>query len=280
MKEANWKIRKEETFFKKNYSLSWQYLKESSNYTLVIISLLLLGAFIGLFYQPQGLIDTMRNFIKDVLDQTSGLNTWQMIIYILDNNLRSSFFALFFGIFLGIIPVFTALANGYILGFIAEKSVSAEGPLVLLRLVPHGIFEFPAIIIALALGIKLSHFYFITKEKSKAFSSFILSLLSFIVLLTISVLPVLLYFERSGITDVESMAAVPWFSSYLLFSSILIFILSNYLGSLILSKDERKIVYKEIIRRFENSLRVFLFVVLPLLVIAAIIEGFLIFALE
>ncbi|HJX50295.1 MAG TPA: stage II sporulation protein M, partial [Candidatus Nanoarchaeia archaeon] len=73
---------------------------------------------------------------------------------------------------------------------------------VLLRLLPHGIFEFPAIILALATGIRLGLF---------------------------------------------------WFS------------------------DNKK---KEFVKRVEGSLRVFLFVILPLLIIAAIIEGFLIFALE
>jgi uncharacterized membrane protein SpoIIM required for sporulation len=38
-------------------------------------------------------------------------------------------------------------------------------------------------------------------------------------------------------------------------------------------KNERK---KELMRRLEGSLRVFLFVVLPLLIIAAIVEGILI----
>jgi len=36
---------------------------------------------------------------------------------------------------------------------------------------------------------------------------------------------------------------------------------------------------KELVRRLEGSLRVFLFIILPLLVIAAIVEGFLIFSL-
>lgn len=193
------KIKKERRgFLRENYSLSWSYIKESSAYILIVICLLLFGVFLSLIYQPPEFIEAVREFIETVLRETSGLGIIEMIIYILDNNLKNSFFAMFLGIFLGIIPVFTALANGYVLGFVAEKSVLLGGPLILLRLVPHGIFEFPAIILALAVGIKLGMFWFGHDKK------------------------------------------------------------------------------KELIRRLEGSLRVFLFVVMPLLIIAAIIEGFLI----
>jgi len=59
-------------------------------------------------------------------------------------------------------------------------------------------------------------------------------------------------------------------------SAFVSYLASNIIGNLIFSKEDRKLVRKEFIRRLEGSLRMFLFVVLPLLVIAAIIEGFLI----
>ncbi len=196
------KYLKEEGFVKKNYSLSWKYIKESSTYILLVIFLLFFGVFTALIYQPPLLIESIKTFMESILRDTSNFNVFEMVVYILNNNLKNSFFSLFLGIFLGLVPIFTALSNGYVLGFVCEKSVLVAGPLVLLRLVPHGIFEFPAIILALAMGTRLGLF---------------------------------------------------WFSS------------------------EKK---KEFIKRVEGSLRVFLFVVLPLLIIAAIIEGLLIFSLE
>lgn len=198
MKNKKRKTEKQENFWRKNYSLSWKYIKESKSYLLFILLLFLFSFVIALFYQPPEIVEIIKKFIEELLRETQGLNTWQMIIFILDNNLKSSFIALILGIFLGIFPVITAFSNGYILGFVAEKVVKVEGGFVLWRLFPHGIFEFPAIILALALGVKFGMFWF-SKEKKKEF-----------------------------------------------------------------------------LIRLENSLRVFLFVILPLLIIAAIIEGILI----
>ncbi len=201
MKDLKKKIQKQ-GFFKENYSLSWKYIKESSVYILLVILLLFFGFFTALIYQPPQIVEAIKVFMESILRDTANFNVFEMMIYILDNNLKNSFFALSFGIIFGILPVFTALSNGYVLGFVSEKSVLVAGPLILLRLFPHGIFEFPAIILAMAMGVRLGLFWF--------------------------------------------------------------------------SKDKKK----EFVKRVEGSLRVFLFVVLPLLVIAAIIEGALIFVLK
>lgn len=152
------------------------------------------------FYQPPEVIEMIKSFLQELLEKTQDLNAWQMIIFILNNNLKSSFFSMLLGFFLGIFPVLSAFTNGYVLGFVAEKSAILGGPGILLRLLPHGIFEFPAIILSLALGTKFGMFIFAEHGKRK----------------------------------------------------------------------------KEFLRRLEQSLRVFLFVVLPLLIVAAIVEGILI----
>lgn len=196
------KRQQKKNFWRKNYSLSWQYTKKCRNYIFFIILLFLLGFIIAVFYQPPEIVELIKEFIEDLLQKTEGLSMWQMVFFILNNNLKNSFFAMLLGVFLGIFPIFTALANGYVLGFVAEKSVQLEGIAILLRLVPHGIFEIPAVVLALALGVRLGAFWF--------------------------------------------------------------------------EKDRKK----EFLSRLENSLRVFLFIILPLLVIAAIIEGILIFMLS
>ncbi len=192
------KKERKERFLQENYSLTWKYIKESKNSILFVILIFALGFSIASYYQPPEIVELIMEIIEKLLEETAGLNLWQMIIYILNNNLRSSFFAMVLGVFLGIFPVFTALFNGYILGFVTEKSVQVGGLSVLWRLAPHGIFEFPAIILALALGARLGFFWTAVKKK------------------------------------------------------------------------------KEFLKRIDGSLRVFLFVILPLLIIAAIIEGVLI----
>jgi len=186
----------------RQYFISWRHIKESKNYIFLTILLFLFGIGISLIYRPAIIVDLIKNFIERVVQDTQGLNLWGMIVYILNNNLRSCFFSMIFGIFLGIFPIFTVLSNGYVLGFVAEKAVGLEGMPVLLRLFPHGIFEFPAVIISIALGLKLGFFWF-SKNKKKGF-----------------------------------------------------------------------------LENIENSLRAFLFIILPLLIIAAIMEGILIIVLD
>ena len=65
---------------------------------------------------------------------------------------------------LGFFPVIFAIANGYVLGFVASATVEVQGISILWRLFPHGIFELPAIFISLGLGLKLMTFIF---EKNK-----------------------------------------------------------------------------------------------------------------
>jgi len=186
-------------FLVETYSFSWKYIKESKNFILLIILIYLWAFIIAIYYHPPEIANLIIEFLEDLLKRTEGLGTGETILFILDNNFKSSFWALVLGVFLGIFPVLISFANGYVLGFVAEKAVSREGLLSLWRLLPHGIFEIPALFISLGLGTRLGFFIFAKNKKA------------------------------------------------------------------------------EFLRRVQESLRVFLFVILPLLIIASIIEGILIY---
>jgi stage II sporulation protein M len=132
------------------------------------------------------------------LAKTQGMSSFEMVSFIFFNNLGVGFMGLIYGFVLGIFPILSIFANGYVVGYVSSSAISSSGISSLLNLLPHGIFELPAIFISFGMGIKFGTFIFY-KEKMKNFTEF-----------------------------------------------------------------------------FANSLRVFIFVVLPLLVVAAIIEGILI----
>ena len=200
-KKGVWKRLNE--FIYRNFKLGLEYLKEVRNYVWFSLALFFgLGVFGFLF--PVFFEVQILNLIKELLEQTKGLGAFGLIRFIFMNNLKSSFFALALGIFFGLVPFVVLLVNGYVLGFVASKSVAVEGVSVLWRLLPHGIFEIPAVMISIGLGIRLGLFLFIFKGENKK---------------------------------------------------------------------------KEFFCWLLNSLRVFVFIVIPLLVIAAIIEGFLIWAM-
>ncbi|MDO8460459.1 MAG: stage II sporulation protein M [Nanoarchaeota archaeon] len=177
------------------------YLKESISYFYVVIILFILSVLFGYFYAIH--LTFLDNFLKQLIEKTQGLNPLEMIFFILQNNIQSTLYGLILGILLGIPTVLNIIMNGAVLGYVLNKVISLEGYSIIWRLFPHGIFEIPAVFIALGLGLKL--------------------------------------------------------------------------GATIFSKKADK--PKELKRRFYNSINVFLMIVIPLLIIAAIIEALLIFYL-
>jgi len=148
-------------FFKRNYGETLVYIKESRNFIYSMIGLFIFFTVFGFVLPvPAELEAKILEFIEQLLKQTEGLSQRELIWFIFWNNLQSSFTGMLFGVMLGIFPVASAVANGYILGFVASRVAESNGILVLWRLLPHGIFELPALFISLGLGLKLGTFIF------------------------------------------------------------------------------------------------------------------------
>ncbi len=192
--------KKNKSFLKEQYIKSWNYIKESKNFIFAVVILFLIFLLIGFFVPaPDFLVEKIINFLKKIVEMTKDMSQIELIVFIFNNNLQASFLGMIFGFFLGIYPILAAVANGYIVGFVGAVAVNEGGFSILLSLLPHGIFELPAVFISFGLGLKLGTFIFHNKKST---------------------------------------------------------VFRNY---------------------FWNSLRVLIFVIIPLLIIAAIIEGTLIF---
>lgn len=142
------------------------YLGKLKYYLWFSVILFLIIALIGfvfpVFYEQQ-IIDLMQELVKQIQD----LSPLGLISFIIYNNLKTSFFAVILGIAFGIIPLGITIVNAYILGFVANKVVATEGISILWRLLPHGIFELPAVLISVALGLRLGSFFFVYHGKNK-----------------------------------------------------------------------------------------------------------------
>lgn len=180
---------KKQNFFKKNFKEGLNYIKESKNFIYAISFIFFLSILIGYFLPvPDFVEQTILKFIEDLIKTTEGMSWFDLINFIFFNNLKSSFFGMALGFFFGIFSIVTALANGYLLGFVASRVVSAEGITVLWKLLPHGIFELPAVLIAVGLGLRLGTFIFkkkklksleeLTKKSIKAFIFIVIPLLA------------------------------------------------------------------------------------------------------
>jgi len=152
---------------KKYYEEVFDFLKESKNYIYFSVLIFLIFSFIGFFFPvPESIQKIIMNFIEELLSKTQEMSYGGLTWFIFLNNIQSSFFGMIYGIFFGIFPIVTSIANGYLLGFVASEAVRSNGISVLWRLLPHGIFELPALFISLGLGIKLGSFV-LKKNKIK-----------------------------------------------------------------------------------------------------------------
>jgi len=151
--------------FKEEFQKSIRYIEESRNFIYFIVGVFFVFGFIGFFFTPpEEISKQIFEYIRQLLERTGDYGVSEMVGFIFFNNLKSSFIGLFSGIFLGIFSLINAIANGYLLGFVSLFTVAENGGFFLWRLLPHGIFELPAIFVSLGLGLKLGSFVF-EKEK-------------------------------------------------------------------------------------------------------------------
>lgn len=170
---------------KNQYKQSFNYLKETKKFIFTIIIIFVIFSFVGFFVPtPPQIEEAIITFIQELIEKTKDMSQTELISFIFTNNIQSSFFGMIFGILFGIFPIVTTIVNGYLLGYVAEVATNTEGILSLWRILPHGIFELPAIFISLGLGLKISTFIF-QKEKIESLKIyFIKSIKTFILIVT------------------------------------------------------------------------------------------------
>jgi stage II sporulation protein M len=166
------RVRKNKFSLKSQYIKSWNYIKDSRNFIYTVIILFFIFAFIGFFAPvPEEISKEIMDYIKKILEEIKDFGRFEMIKFIFLNNIQSSFASIIFGFLLGILPFLAAIFNGYLIGFVASMAVDQAGVSSLLNLLPHGIFELPAIFISLGLGLKFGSFLF-KKNKSESFKEY------------------------------------------------------------------------------------------------------------
>lgn len=264
---------------------SWKFFAVAV-FLILLASLIGYSGLVGIIFPSVGKnIDSyVIKSVQDIVKETDGLGPLQLTVFIMSNNIKTAFFGMLSGIFFSVSSIVIVIFNGYVLGFVSQKAVNSpintEGIFILWRLFPHGIFEIPAILISIGLGIKLGLYPFFVREKGKGFFSLLVSLILF---LALSGIIMIILFSFSGGLSLGNSSVNPTdtfsnllnnpafsFAFYILI--ILSFIVSLVIGLKILSLKDREIV-KGILA---DSFRVFVFVVIPLLVVAGIIEGLLI----
>jgi len=155
-----------DNFIYKNFKQSLRDLKLIKSFfifsAVLFLVITLIGAIFPIFFKEQ-----VMGLLIEIMKQTEGLDSFELTRFIMFNNIKSSLIALVLGIFLGIIPIGVVVVNAYVLGFVINKSVMLEGPWIIWRLFPHGIFELPAILISISLGLRLGLFLFVYRGRDR-----------------------------------------------------------------------------------------------------------------
>jgi len=134
---------------------------------LILASLFFIGGtllmYAALSYDPLLLPlmeETALTMLKELGEQVFGGHPLRGVAILFLNNTFASLQVMMLGVFLGIAPLFSAMANGAILGTVAfqlTQEFSQPLPLLLAGVLPHGIFEIPAFLVSAALGLKLGY---------------------------------------------------------------------------------------------------------------------------
>ncbi|WP_248928996.1 stage II sporulation protein M [Paenibacillus hamazuiensis] len=143
------------------------------HYFIACCCVFVVGIVLGYGYsdQFQSFIQSMMKALDELAKSVATKENPQASLFwlIFWNNVTKSLQIIALGIFFGVIPLFFLLTNGLLLGYIASIQVQKDSLLLLIKgILPHGIIEIPAIILASALGLRLGVLIF--KTTLKAFS--------------------------------------------------------------------------------------------------------------
>jgi stage II sporulation protein M len=198
--------------------MSWrnlvQAIKEMKHYLIAATATFIVGAYLG-FSQPEQFQFLLDNQIKQLTDMVNSIGghdnyQWRLLVFILMNNVMVSVFMVYSGVMLGIIPLFSLLSNGLVMGYLAQQNVpeTGWGPFIM-AILPHGIIELPAFILACAFGIRfgavmLKSFFFLFSPARRAANN-----AAFIRLLKVSVpLVILVAILLMAAAVIESMVTI------------------------------------------------------------------------
>jgi len=138
---------------KKEYQNIFSFLFNDENRNIVYLSIgILIFSFIIGIFRSEWLIDYHDKILPTLLNGEE-LHFFDILSLLLWTNIKASFLGLFFGIFL-IPTIVLSLVNGYVFGAVTSNALNVFGiKQVMLRIMPHAVFEIPIIIMSYAYGL-------------------------------------------------------------------------------------------------------------------------------
>ena len=131
------------------------FVRTIKPYILILVSIFAVSFLAGTL-APASLQKEANETYKFVADELQGLSGGTLFFYIFFHNLLGSILILFSGVLFGIIPLMAIGANGFLLGVLYRQVAEVIGySSAALKVLPHGVFEIPALLIAASYGLWL-----------------------------------------------------------------------------------------------------------------------------
>jgi len=132
-------------------------------YISIITALFLASAAAGYFVALKNQ-DGARVIVEQISQAFSFAKTWNsfsIFLFIFLNNAAKALVVLILGILFGLVPLIFVFVNGFAIGIVAFVALQKIGAAkVFLGLVPHGILELPAILLAAGYGMWLGSVFY------------------------------------------------------------------------------------------------------------------------
>jgi len=123
---------------------------------LLILTLFFVAAFLAGSLAPSSTRQQMTDAFQVVADNYRGLPGGKLFFTLLLHNAMATIFVLISGVLVGIIPTFAIGSNGFVLGVVYRQTAEVVGySNAALKVLPHGVFELPALLIAASYGLWL-----------------------------------------------------------------------------------------------------------------------------
>ena len=143
----------------KNFYFSiFSDMRRAAPFIVLAVCVFSLGIATGLMF-PRMFSGMLEAFVRTAFAYGQQ-GTSALVLMIFLRNSIAALISIGLGPFLGIVPFLAALLNGILIGLVVSLVEGPERPRAMLALVPHGIFELPAIVSAWGLGIWRAASYF------------------------------------------------------------------------------------------------------------------------
>lgn len=134
------------------------YQRQLRPYLVTSVALLLVGGILGalaIAYSPH-IAQYFHQDLADFVKLFRALPKLELAGAIFLNNAIKALLVIIGGLAVGLFPAIFLLANGAALGFVLSGSIQSRGvATALLAILPHGVFELPAILLASSMGLLL-----------------------------------------------------------------------------------------------------------------------------